>query len=477
MSQRFEWNSGRAIPQNNNPKLKNLGYNSGFQRWHSTLKSGGAISGVVREFPAGEQDLLLGQGIVSMLVVPILKGGSFWGFAGFDDCHSERTWSKVEEEMLRMAASAMGNAYEQMRSEQALRKLSMAVQHSSAAIMITDAKGHIEYVNPKFTQVTGYESHEAVGKPPSFLKSGATPTETYRILWETITTGKDWAGQLQNRKKNGDVFWEQIAIAPIQDGQGQITHFVAIKEDITQQKQVEQRILDGLREALNLSQLKNNFVSLVSHEFRTPLGAILSATELLEDCHDKFSPEKRSLYFQMVKHEVRRLTMMMEDFMAMGKLDSGRMQCTPKAINPYQFCRKTVEEVNLFFKDRPPINLEEHGKVTQVNVAVQVLHHILTNLLMNAHKYSPKTSEVRLVVRCDEGTLAMEVHDQGIGIPAENLPFIFDAFYRGTNVSNIKGTGVGLYVLKKCVDLCGGEVSVRSTVGKGSSFYVKLPVA
>ena len=178
---------------------------------------------------------------------------------------------------------------ERKRAERELRKLSTVVEQSPSVIVITDRAGNIEYTNPKFLEVTGYTAEEVCGKNPRVLQSGETTIDEYKRLWNTILSGQEWRGQFHNRKKNGDLYWEEAVIAPIKNENGKITNFVAIKEDITRRKSSEEKLkqaLDDLARA-NLDLKKANdarslFLAMMSHEIRTPLNAIIGMTAFKE---------------------------------------------------------------------------------------------------------------------------------------------------------------------------------------------------
>ncbi len=475
LSQRFEWNSGTSAPQINNPELQHIPYDPAYTRWFKILSSGNAVSGLVKDFPESEQDLLKAQDILSILAVPIFIHGEFWGFIGFDDCHLGRTWSRTEKEILRVAASGIGTAFARQQIEESLQVFSLAVSQSPVSILITDAAGRLQFANKKFLEVTGLKETEALGQIPPQLKSDLTPPDVTHSLWNAIRTGSAWQGQIRSRRGNNDVFWAQLSISPILDSQGVATRFVALMEDITHRRQIEERMLESLREHQSISRLKSDFVTLVSHEFRTPLAAILNATELLEDSYDLLTEDKRQNFFHMIKTEVHRLSAMLQEILALGKIDAGQMQLRIQPIDLPQLCQRVAQEAHLAYQNHPAIQIQLASPCPTIQSDQQLLHLILINLLSNALKYSPENTTATLHASADNSRIHLEIIDQGIGIPASAKPHLFEAFYRAPNVGQVKGTGVGLYVTRRCVELLQGTISVISSPGEGSRFVVELP--
>jgi PAS domain S-box-containing protein len=364
---------------------------------------------------------------------------------------------------------------ERKLAEEKLHQLSRAVEQSPVSIMITDPSGAIQYVNPRFITVTGYTSAEVQGRNARLLKSGTVSPQAYQEMWQTITAGRDWHGEFHNRKKNGDLFWESASISPVLDPEGRLTHFVAVKEDITARKQAEEELLHTLATERELSALKSKFVSLVSHEFRTPLSAILGASEILEDFYDRLAPEKRASYFQMIRQEIQRMTGMLQDVLLQGQLDAGRVQFNPQSTDVVELCESIAHRVQAAFPKHPSVVWEADAPGTRTSADQSLLERVLSNLLTNAFKYSPERTPVRLSVRRVGQEWEIQVQDQGIGIPEQDQADVFSAFRRGGNVGSIKGTGVGLYIVKKCALLQGGRITLSSQAGKGSTFTFNLP--
>ena len=226
------------------PMLQHISYAAGPPRWRERLSQGQSIGGVVATFPPEERDILLAldANVLALLLVPIQVAGQWHGFIGFDDTRQAREWTAHDQLLLQVAAEMISAHIERTQREDKLRKFSRAVEQSANTIVITGVNGTIEYVNPKFTQLTGYTVEETAGQNPRILQSGQVPPEVYQTMWTTLTSGGEWRGEFLNKKKNGELYWESASITPIKDAADNITHFLAVKEDITARKQAEQAL-------------------------------------------------------------------------------------------------------------------------------------------------------------------------------------------------------------------------------------------
>lgn len=241
-------------------------------------------------------------------------------------------------------------------------------------------------------------------------------------------------------------------------------------------RQAEAEVRKALAREQELNELKSRFVSMTSHEFRTPLTAILSSTELLETYGERLSPEKRAELHGMIKTAVRNMTGMLEEVLFIGKADTGHLQFNPQPTDLDGFCEVLLKEVRAGIGKEHRVAHTATGQPAPILLDTHLLRQIVLNLLSNGIKFSPKGSTVSLACRRDAAHLAIEVADQGVGIPPEDRPNLFHTFHRARNVNNVQGTGLGLAIVKKCVDLHGGEISYDSELGKGTRFLVRLPL-
>lgn len=225
-----------------------------------------------------------------------------------------------------------------------------------------------------------------------------------------------------------------------------------------------------------LSELKSDFVSLVSHEFRTPLEIIQSSTDNLQRYHDRLEPAKRQDLLATIRKAVRRMAGMMEDVLVLGRLETEGMAFKPAPLQLPAFCQRLVDELESATGREGAVALGLEGNLDEAIADESVVRHIFTNLLSNALKYSPADRRVDFTVAREGGAAVFRVADRGCGIPAADQKRLFQAFHRGSNVRQIPGTGLGLLIVRRCVDLHGGEISFTSTEGQGTTFTVRLPL-
>lgn len=232
---------------------------------------------------------------------------------------------------------------------------------------------------------------------------------------------------------------------------------------------------NALKKEQELSELKSRFVTMTSHEFRTPLTTILSSAELLENYSYKWTEEKKLHHLQRIQVAVQRMTQLLNDVLLIGKAEAGKIEFQPLPLDLAAFCHNLVEELQLGTSTHF-IDFRIQGQCINACMDEKLLRHILSNLLSNAIKYSDKGGTVDFDLLCEAGAAIFRVQDQGIGIPATEQAQLFNSFHRASNVGTISGTGLGLAIVKKSVDLHGGKIAVNSQVGVGTTFTVTLPL-
>ncbi|NWJ52995.1 MAG: PAS domain S-box protein [Bacteroidetes bacterium] len=364
-----------------------------------------------------------------------------------------------------------------------LRKHSRAVEQSPVSIIITDTTGAIEYVNPKFTEITGYTFDEVRGKTSRLLHSGHTSNEQYEELWKTINSGNEWRGEFYNKRKDGRLIWEAVSISPITNNDGKITHFLAIKEDITEKKKTLQELIKAKEKAEESDHLKTAFLANMSHEIRTPMNGILGFAELLKE--PELTGEEQKYYIDIIEKSGARMLNIINDIVDISKIESGQMHISISETNVneqmeyiYTFFKPEAEKkgIQLLIKNTLP------NEMANMETDQQKLYAILSNLVKNAIKYTDKgTIELSYNLKMGDSDEPLEfvffVKDTGIGISKDRQSAIFERFVQSDifDTKALEGAGLGLSIAKAFVEMQGGKIWLESEEGKGSIFFFTLP--
>lgn len=246
--------------------------------------------------------------------------------------------------------------------------------------------------------------------------------------------------------------------------------------DISERKAAEQSLLQALAHERELGEMKSGFVSMVSHEFRTPLGVILSSTEILLSYFDRLTPDKRNEHLRTIVRSIRSLSRLVEEVLLLGKVEAGRLKFQPTSIDLIPLCDQLVDEAHSASELPHPFKLDVHGDLENAVGDEDLLRHILANILSNAMKYSPANAPITLSIHRENEWAIFTLVDRGIGIPAEDLRHLFQAFHRGRNVGQQAGTGLGLVIVRSFAQHHGGDIHITSEVGCGTTVVVKLPL-
>jgi PAS domain S-box-containing protein len=296
-----------------------------------------------------------------------------------------------------------------------------------------------------------------------------------KLVWENLcATGSIRQRECRWRNRRGQVFTILLSAETIK--LDNVPHVLIMALDITQRKQAEVEMVKALGREKELSQLKSNFVSMVSHEFRTPLGIIQSSAELLRDFYQKMPSREREEQLESIARNTRRMAGMMEAILVLSRLDAGKLDFQPAVLDLSAFCRRVLNEVLSATNRRCQIELLLRAVPAHAQADERLLGHIFTNLLSNAVKYSEPGTTVQFVVERDGFDAVCTVRDQGIGISEEDQQHLFKVFHRGSNVGTRPGTGLGLLLVRRCVELHGGKLQLNSRIGEGTTVTVSLPV-
>ncbi|HEY9876720.1 MAG TPA: ATP-binding protein [Candidatus Obscuribacterales bacterium] len=241
----------------------------------------------------------------------------------------------------------------------------------------------------------------------------------------------------------------------------------------------ETDVRNALEKEKELNQLKSRFVSMVSHEFRTPLFTILFSAGLIEKYRFQWTEDKKLTHIQRIQAAAQEMTHLLQDVLIIGQAEAGKIEFNPAPLDLKKMCSEIAEEMQFSVGDRHQIiySYSEESSEKLPMLDAKLLRHIISNLLSNAIKYSPEGENIRFEVMCDRETVRFQIQDRGIGIPPEDQKRLFEPFHRATNVSTISGTGLGLTIVKRSVDLHGGQIDVQSEVGVGTTFRVTLPIS
>ena len=365
---------------------------------------------------------------------------------------------------------------ERKKSEEEIRKLSRAVETTPSAILLANLGGKIVYVNPGLMQMGNYsDTDQLIGK--SIFKF----TNEYGIKYlveqviPSLMNGSKWFGEIELKKSDGTAFPAELVCSVVDDENGEPQYLLANFYDITNRKLAEEEIKNALRKEKELNELKSKFVSMVSHEFRTPLAAILSSSDLLELYWEKLTAEKRDSLLVKIKKSITNLIDLLNDVTEINRADAGKTSVKPEEIEIIKLIEEILEELESGIAQKPSIhfNVKENSILFQSDK--KLLRHIFVNLISNAVKYTPAEKNVYIDLLRENESLIFSVKDEGIGIPEEDFDNLFQPFSRSRNTGKIKGTGLGLSILKRSLDLLHGSIDFKSKLNVGSQFTVSIP--
>ena len=352
-----------------------------------------------------------------------------------------------------------------------------ALEAAENGIVITDRKGNVEWVNPAFTRLTGFNREEALGKNPRILKSGKQSLEYYQNLWQIILSGKVWRGEMINRRKDGSEYYEEMTITPLVQPDGVITNFIAIKQDITKRKLAEEQLRQAHEQAVEANNMKTQLLANVSHDLRSPLGAIMGYSEMLEKgVLGKVNTKQKNAASEILDSS-NQLLAFVNNLIGQAQIETGRVVIRTALFKPAELVEGAqsivgyaIQKKGLKFKVEIAPELPE-----QIFGDAYWLKQILLNLVHNATKFTEKgTVKVRLFL-ADQDHWAIQVEDTGGGIPRDAQRMIFEAF-RQVEGGTRGGSGLGLSIVSQLAALMNGKVELQSEIGKGSAFTVILPL-
>jgi PAS domain S-box-containing protein len=396
-----------------------------------------------------------------------------------------------------------------------IEMLNALFKHATEGIIVVDNRGTIAMVNPTAMNLFGYEEEVLIGNKIEILipfrHAKAHVTQRVNYMHEPKARGMGHNRDLFARRSDGTEFPVEVSLSPFSTSEGDFV--VAFVVDITNRKRqenalreanqeiqklntelemrVEQRtqelaeallkletsqkeVIRSLEKERELNDMKSKFVTVASHEFRTPLATILSSASLIGRYMHTEDDEKRQKHVQRIKSAVNNLTEILNDFLSIGKLEEGHVQTVPVQIDMPSCCSELLDEIRSVCKEGQQIKFSHEGP-SEAWLDMHLVRNVLINILSNAIKYSEAYTEIWFRTRVDEAGIHFEVQDQGIGIPQKDQAHVFDRFFRAHNAGNAQGTGLGLNIVSKYIELMKGKIWFESTPGQGTTFYITLP--
>ena len=362
----------------------------------------------------------------------------------------------------------------QARNLKELSDLKTALdQH--AIVVTTDAHGAITHANDKFCEISKYTREELIGKDHSIINSGYHTNAFFEDLWQTVSSGRVWKGEIKNRAKDGSFYWVRSTIVPIVDQRGKPVQYIAIRADITDRKLAEQSLTIARDEANRANAAKSQFLSNMSHELRTPMNSILGFAQLMAH-GNTLSVEHRDFVCE-IRKAGDHLLRLINDVLDLAKIKSGHMELSLEPVEVCSVVDECLSQVGTL-ADKRNIQMSHRGlNGVMVRADRTRLRQALLNLLTNAVKYNREGGSVKLDVQhSEENRLRILVTDTGPGISEAHLKELFQPFNRlDAANSGIEGTDIGLTITRRIVEMMGGKVDVASEIGIGSTFWIELP--
>ncbi|NOZ75715.1 MAG: PAS domain S-box protein [FCB group bacterium] len=431
---------------------------------------------------------ILDAGILTLVIFPVIY---FSFFRPLISHFREREKAEAElqsmhdelEERVKLRTQELKSVNDSLRQEidirvqieNELRKLNQAVEQSPASVVITNTSGIIEYVNPKFTELTGYTHQEAVGQNPRILKSGIQPKSFYEKLWATITAGHEWRGEFGNRKKNGEIYWESATIAPVKSPDGKITHYVAVKDDITQQKKDRDRLQKSEQEQRELSRkysdannLKALLLDIITHDLKNPAGVICAMIEILK----QNDPDDEMI--DAIFNSSTSLLRVIENASALAGI-SMEEKILLKPLDLVPIIQDSIKEFQSILKARG-MELTIHLPLKLMVDGNPIIAEVFKNYLSNAVKYATEGKRLIITGKVQDYLVEVALYDFGSTIPEEDREKIFTRRIQLEN-GRRRGHGLGLAIVRKIADAHGAMVGVRPNQPTGNVFFLQIPLS
>ncbi|HML24757.1 MAG TPA: PAS domain S-box protein [Aggregatilinea sp.] len=435
--------------------------------------------------------------VKSHLAIPIRSHGLVLGFLNLDSA-TPGFFTEGHVGRLQVFADQISVAieraqlYEEIRSHAAV--LEQHVAERTAALQNSEARYRaivedqtdmvcrylpdttITFANQAFCALLNRPLDEVLGMPWMPLVPDSERLHLERHVASLTQDSPIGSTETLLSRPDGETLWVHWTTRILLDEAGAFIEYQTVGHDITQRKQIEQRLRQTLEHEMELNEMKSRFVSMASHEFRTPLAVIQSAADLLRRYGDRMSEDETGESFSRITSSIKNMIELLDDVLMVTMTESGKLEFKPEIINLKTFCQNQLAEYKQTIGSQHHLNCTISGDCLEVAGDRKLMRHIIGNLLSNAIKYSPAGSNVTLNVDCSEPEIIIRIKDEGIGIPRADQARLFEVFHRASNVGVTPGTGLGLAIVKQSVTLCGGSIAFESEVGRGTTFTVVLPL-
>ena len=414
------------------------------------------------------------------LGAPLEVRGQTLGLMAVQDYANARAYGEEEKQILTYVGKQIALAIDRKRAEETLRQrhreVTALLESLPGYAFFKDAQGRYVMANQNFAHAVGQTNQSILGKTDEDLFPAELAKKYRADDARLLKTGVPLAVGEELMIEAGRTFTVQTTKVPVKNDRGEVVGLIGLGFDITDRKNAEAELLKALAREKELGQLKSNFVSMVSHEFRTPLGIIMSSAEILQDYFDQLANDERNAHLTSIQKNTRRMADLMEEVLLLARFEAGKMDFQPKPLDLRGFCQRLVDEVLSAAECRSPIEIDCATFDAQAFADERLLRHILLNVLTNALKYSECGQPIKFSIQREGRNAVYTIVDRGIGIPEADREWLFNAFHRGRNVGQRPGTGLGLVIVKRCLDLHCGRVQIDSKAGEGTTVTMRIPV-
>lgn len=367
---------------------------------------------------------------------------------------------------------------ERKRAESELALRENAIDMASEGIMITDARfpdNPLVYVNRGFEQITGYTKEEVIGRSGIFLEGPDTDLDTAAGIYEIIRSRQAGKVEILNYKKDGTPFWNLLSLTPLLNAEGVVTNYIAVQTDITERKRQEEQVRKAFEKEKELGEMKSHFITTASHEFRTPLSAIISSAEILEYYSEKLSRERQLMHLKKIQGAAKNITDILQEILAYNKAETGKFIWKPRDVNFTVVCQEIIDDISLQYENKCTVIFKNSAGTDTAILDYDLFKITIEAIISNAVKFSHASGTIRLNIVLKENALVCTIEDDGIGIPAQDIELITEPFHRGTNAGNIPGAGLGLALVKRVIGIQHATLHIMSEPGRGTQVTLTFP--